>query len=527
MKSQKSNFLQNSIALFIFIGVVFSSLFYFENKRLEVKKQTLVELSVQGTQLTEHLYIIAQIQGHLELAVENMIIQTSKFKAQAIGQSDFFADFDSNYQIVLKNLTMSLNEYNKMKQYLTNKNSDYLLRFLSIELYLNEVNYLSKTIEKAVGSIKSERLDPVVLSQTLDDLTKASESIAKVNSTYKSEIRMISSNIQNLATEGYNDIYSSNLVMSILSGTVIFSFILYTLFVMIIPLHRIADHTDSLLTNPHFIEDAWSYPSELQDIIKSMENFSSKVLSKENELKQERAQFRDYTSQKKELYGQIDKELSLPMEVLNRTLHRVHNDNLTKENLKLVELAESEYLHLKDLINNASLVASNDISTKFENNYSSTDVTEYLSGCVNSIIRELGTIKKIYTQVSPGIPTHLYLDQNRVRDIIRYAIESLSVYKNDGNFAVTATETKLHEEQYLLIDIYFEKQSQFRDKIGYNYLSLYTEHRANSTSFKTYQSIANFLGGTLDFKIKGEELLEFRLMLPLVGVDELNEELVG
>ncbi|EQC47998.1 hypothetical protein [Bacteriovorax sp. Seq25_V] len=528
MGNKRPNFLQNYIGLFIIFCVVFSSLFYFENKRLEAKKLSLMEISNQGAKLTEHIYFVAQIQGQLQQSVENMINDIERFKAKNLRLSDFLVSFENSNKTMKKNIDASISEYNEIKKYLLEAKSEYLLKFLSIELYHNEAIYLNNTIENASSLVKTGNLGATEVDKAVNELARASESIKKVSQTYREEVRAIEKNIQEVVADGFNDLYSSNFVMTTVSVGVVLSLLLYTLFSLIIPLHKIARHTDSLLSHENFVEDSWAYPAELQEIITSMKSFSTRVLSKEQQLRDDRAKFIDYSEHRKQLFAQIDKELNVPMEVLNRTLHRVHEDNLSKENLKLVELAESEYLHLKDLIRNASVIStSEEASTNYEGKYMNTDVNEFLSGCVNSIVSELKLDKKVFTQIAPSIPTHIYLDQPKVRDIIKYAIESLSIYKNEGVLALTATDTKLYEEQYILVDIYFEKQDNLKNKQGFNYLSLFGEHRANSTTFKTFQTMANNLGGTLDFKINGDTLLEFRLMLPLVGIDELNEELVG
>lgn len=529
---KNSQFIKSFIMISCIFTFIFSSIFYLETKRLEKQKSHLYDLSKQEIALGEHLFSVARIQGKISFVISNLISKTNELELRSgEARMNLHSDISSLKNDLDTEILKSITEYRIMKSFLDQKDVKYLINMLSIDLYLIEMSSMRKNVEDTYREY-SNKSDQANISLLRDALQKAQLSNEKVISTYKNEIEFISSNIQTLVTSSYNDIYQSNLIMSVVSLSALIGILLYTFFTLIIPLHNISNLTDRLLKNPHFIEDMSLYPGELQDVVLKLNSFTSDFIKKEEDLTQEKVEFRHYEKMKNQYYSQIQSEIERPMEILNNTLHRVHNDkSISSESRKLVELAEHEYDHLRKLLIKASEVSSvtND---PFQIKYDDTTIFEFINGEVSNLRKQEQSqiSKKFLVQIDPGMPTNIYLDQKHVRQILEYAFKALSVTSGGDYFALNVSMINLHENEFVLFDLKldnFNLKTPKDEKSKDDYLSTFSKHEANSAEFHIFQNLAAALGGTLDFKLVDEKICEFRLMLPLVGHSDLQNDLVG
>lgn len=526
---KNTQFLKSFLLISTIFIFIFSSIFYLESSRLEKKRNYLFELSKQELSLNEHLFSVALIQGKISNLLAVMIQKTDSL----LSEEKFQNQQDKRTDIVLTKSTLdeqiiaSLSEYSLMKQNLTEQDASYLINLLSIDLYFIEMKEVEKKLNNSFEFLRGT-FDKKSVALFKEQLLNAQASNERIIQTYKKEINFVSSNVEALVTSSYNDIYQSNYIMSLISGGALLVLLLFTYFSLIVPLHSMSSLTDRLIKNPHFVEDVSVYPGELQDVVSKLQALTENFVQKEESLTQEKVEFREYEKMKNKYYTQIQSEIERPMGILDNTLQRVVSDkSISKEGRKLVELAEHEYDHLKKLLHKAGEVSAIN-NDPFQVKYTDTNLMEFVNGEISNIKIKDASAKKFLIQIDPELPKNMYLDQLHLRQILEYAYKALGFTSTGTHFALNISMVNLHDSDFILFDLKLD--SYQLNKVltkKDNYLSTFSKHESNSAEFHIYQNLAAALGGTLDFKLDNEAITEFRLMLPLVGQSDLENELVG
>lgn len=533
-------FLTNYLVLSLAIIAIFGTVFWMESKRLEIEKDKIYGLSAQELSLTEHLFTVATSQGRMEQLIKKIIALQSEMK---VPSGDLITKshkkmIQAYYKDLSNELELNRNEYEKMKDFLVKNDSNYVISLLSIELYFNEIDFVGKAISESMIQFYNSEYDT-----SIDYLNKASQSLDKILHSYQNEISYISNNVQNIIVKGYHDIYESNMTVSLISGVIIVGFLVYTFFALVLPFHKIAENADQIIQNKSDQIDTSHAPAEIQKLLEDLKTISNKFNRIEVQLNEEKNEFKAYERSKTRYYQQLESELERPLEIINRTLHRIHDDkNISIQNKKLVELAENEYDHLKSM-----LIKANEVSFLEENSYKlnflETNIHEFLSGQIASFRKNFNISKKFFIQMDPEIPNSIFLDQKHFSEVLQYALVTLATLNKGAYYTINAGEVIFHEQKFIYLDVGFERnekisglQENDRDKErekDMEFVSTMAKHHLHSSEFQMYQHMTQAIGGTMDIKLIEDGHIEFRIMIPCLGENDLkmdtksNENLVG